>query len=112
VILTGNKGDNTSEYFRCNVQERSGEKEEESGVRRFRNSKAKWQTVIAKKVLAEDSEKQPLFFGMHYVNNACYGFVPNSREFEKAARNQNCVLLEDGSMKALKKIYPNVEMLL
>jgi hypothetical protein len=110
VILGGNKGDN-SEHSRCDVQEKSGEKEEEGGVVRFRNSKAKWQTVKAKKVLAEDSEKQPLFFGMHYVNSACHGFVPDSREFEKAARNQNCVLLEDGSMKALKKIYPNVEIL-
>jgi hypothetical protein len=100
-----------SEQSRSDVEERTGQKEEERVVVRYRNSKAKWQTVMAKKVLAEDGEKQPLFFGMHYVNSASHGFVPDSREFQKAARNHNCVLLEDGSMKALKKIYPNVEIL-
>lgn len=89
---------------------RMGENEDK-GVT-FRNSKGKWQTVVAKKVESERTGEQPLFLGMHYVKSATYGFEPNSREFDKVSKNQNCCLLDDGSMKALKKISPNVEILL
>jgi hypothetical protein len=56
--------------------------------------------------------EQPLFLGMHYLKSATYGFEPDSRKFEKASKNQNCHLLDDGSIKAMKKISPNLEMLL
>jgi hypothetical protein len=82
----------------------------DDGVTTFKNSKAKWQTVVAKKVQSERTGEQPLFLGMHYVNSASYGLEPNSREFDKASRNHNYCL--SGSIKALKKISPNSEMLL
>jgi hypothetical protein len=33
----------------------------------FRNSKAKWQTIVAKKAKLKTTGEQPLFLGMHYV---------------------------------------------
>ncbi len=84
---------------------------EDEGVT-FRNGKGKWQTVVAKKVEPERTGEQPLFLGMHYLKSATYGFEPDGREFEKASKNQNCYLLDDGSIKAMKKISPNLEMLL
>ena len=35
-----------------------------------------------------------------------------SREYEKARKDQNCVVLDDGSVKAIKKIPRNYEVLL
>jgi hypothetical protein len=65
------------------------------------------------KVQLEEMGEQPLFLGTHYVNSSCYGFAPDSRQFDKARKNQNCFLSDDGFIsKALKKISPNVEMLL
>jgi hypothetical protein len=89
-----------------------GEGEEETESFTFRNGKAKWQTVVAMKVKSEEMGEEALFFGMHYVNSACYGFALESKEYDKARKNQNCFLSIDGSVKALKKISPNVEMLL
>jgi hypothetical protein len=78
----------------------------------YRNSKGKWQTVVAKKVDLEEEGGQPLYLGMHYVNSACYGYEVGSREYQKAKKSYNCSLLEDGSVIASKKICPNVELLL
>jgi hypothetical protein len=64
------------------------------------------------KVKTEETGEQPLFLGMHYAKSSCYGFAPESRELDKARKNQNCFLSEDGTINALKKISPNVEMLL
>jgi 2-polyprenyl-6-methoxyphenol hydroxylase-like FAD-dependent oxidoreductase len=35
-----------------------------------------------------------------------------SREYEKARKDHNCVILDDGSVKAMKKIPRNYEVLL
>jgi len=89
-----------------------GEGEEEMESFTFRNGKAKWQTVVAKKVKCEEMGEEALFLGMHYLKSACHGFAVGSKEHDKARKNQNCFLSNDGSVKALKKISPTVEMLL
>ena len=77
-----------------------------------RNKEGIWQTVIAEKVGNEGVGEQPLYLGMHYVNTACIGLKPNSREYDRARKSQNCLMLEhDGCMKAIKKIPRNYELL-
>ena len=38
-------------------------------------------------------------------------FKRGSREYERAKREQNCVIGDDGSVKAVKKIPPHYELL-
>jgi hypothetical protein len=76
-----------------------------------RNREGKWQIVVAEKVEQEDTGQRPLYLGLHYINSACVGFKEGSKEYDRAKKNQNCLLLVDGCMKAVKKIPPNVELL-
>ena len=48
---------------------------------------------------------------MHYITSACSSFERGSREYERAKREQNCVIGDDGSVKAVKKIPPHYELL-
>jgi hypothetical protein len=78
----------------------------------YRNRKGEWQTVFAKKVNVEEEGGQALYLGMHYLNSVCYGYELGSREYDKAKKSHNCLLAHDGSVRASKKIPPNVELLL
>jgi hypothetical protein len=55
----------------------------------------------------------PLYLGGHYLtgNSACCSFAFGSPEFHSAKKDQNCLLIEDGSIKARKKICPGTELL-
>jgi hypothetical protein len=53
----------------------------------------------------------PLFFGLHYMNNACETYTNEStRSLERATKMQNCELVEDGSVQAIKKLIKGVEL--
>ena len=53
----------------------------------------------------------PLYLGMHYLNNACLSFMRDTPEYESVKKNQNCMIVDEGSVKATKKIYPSMELL-
>ena len=75
-------------------------------------AKAKWQVIVAEEVGKEGTpEECHLYLGMHYITSACSSFERGSREYEKAKREQNCVIGDDGSVKAVKKIPPHYELL-
>ena len=76
------------------------------------NNEAKWHTIAAKDVEPGATGEEPLYLGMHYLNSACFSLEVGSREYEKARKEQNCVVLHDGSVKAIKKIPRNYEVLL
>jgi hypothetical protein len=76
-----------------------------------RNACAKWQLIVANKLEGTDDNQQPLYLGMHYINTACLGFEKNSREYNRAQKDQNCLLLQDGRVITLKKIPPHFELL-
>jgi hypothetical protein len=44
-------------------------------------------------------------------NSACRSFAFGSPKFHSAKKDQNCLLVEDGSIKATKKIGPGTELL-
>ena len=54
---------------------------------------------------------EAMYLGMHYINNVCLCFKSGSPEYETAKKYQNCVLVDEGSVKAFKKIYPGGEPL-
>jgi hypothetical protein len=68
-----------------------------------------WQLVDPKPVAKEPGS--PLYLGGHYLNSACRSFAFGSPEFHSAKKDQNCLLVEDGSIKATKKIRPGTELL-
>lgn len=72
------------------------------------NGKCVWQSVDPKPVREEPGE--PMYLGMHYLNNVCLCFERGSPEYESARKYQNCVLVDEGSVKAIKKIYPGTEL--
>lgn len=76
------------------------------------NNEAKWHTVTAKDVEPGAMGEAPLYLGMHYLNSACFSLEVGSREYEKARKEQNCVVLDDGRVKATKKIPRNYEVLI
>ena len=47
-----------------------------------------------------------------FLNSACFSLEVGSWEYEKARKDQNCVVLDDGSVKAIKMIPRNHEVLL
>ena len=74
-----------------------------------KNKDCVWHLVDPKPVAKEPGS--PLFLGGHYLNSACRSFAFGSREFNSAKKDQNCLLVEDGSITATKKIHPGTELL-
>ena len=52
-----------------------------------------------------------LYLGMQYMNSVHRSFVADSPEFDLARRNQNCLIYDDGTVWATKKIHPGMELL-
>jgi hypothetical protein len=73
------------------------------------NKDCTWQNVDPKPVGRLPGHV--LYLGMHYMNSACRSFVADSPEFESAKRNQNCLIYNDGIVRATKKIHPGTELL-
>jgi hypothetical protein len=61
----------------------------------------------------DDDEIQTasLYMGMHYMNNPCLTFEKGTTSYFNARKDQNCLLLEDGCVQAIRKIKPNTELL-
>jgi hypothetical protein len=78
------------------------------GVVSFRNGKACWQYIQPCHMTEKPGPS--LYVGMHYVNSACWIYKVGSKQHRGAKKHQNCSMLEDGSICALKKIQPNVEL--
>ena len=57
------------------------------------------------------TETVPLFMGMHFLNNACLSFTKGSKAYQDATKDQNCEILQDGTVSATKKISPGSELL-
>ena len=76
------------------------------------DKEAKWHTIARKDVEPGETGEEPLYLGMHFLNRASFSLEVGSREYEKARKDQNCVVLDDGSVKAIKKIPRNYEVLL
>jgi hypothetical protein len=74
-----------------------------------KNKDCVWQLVDPKPVAKEPGS--PLYLGGQYLNSACRSFAFGSPEFHSAKKDQNCLLVEDGSIKATKKIGPGTELL-
>ena len=47
--------------------------------------------------------KHCLYMGMHYKNNACEAFCSNP-QINNAAKHNNVMIVEDGTVKAMKRI--------
>ena len=78
----------------------------------IRNPEAKFEIVDPKAIgNSPEDEAVPLYMGMHFINNACEDFRPGTTDYDKASKKNNCMLIEDGSVKACKKIYPRQELL-
>ena len=73
------------------------------------NRNGYWQVVAAQPV--QEVDGQFLYMGMHYMNSACSSFRAGSNEFERAKKNQNCYLHDDGSVQTIKKISKHLELL-
>ena len=56
-------------------------------------------------------EEVSLYMGMHYMNNPCMTFKRGTPGYIAAAKDNNCLLLDDGCVQAIKKIKPNTELL-
>jgi hypothetical protein len=67
-----------------------------------------WNSIKPKPVGQKPGEV--MYLGMHYINNVCLCFKAGSPEYKTAKKYQNCVLVDEGSIKALKKIYPGQEL--
>jgi hypothetical protein len=67
-----------------------------------------WNCIEPKPVRQKPGEA--MYLGMHYINNVCLCFQAGSPEYETAKKYQNCVLVDEGSVKALKKICPGAEL--
>jgi len=52
-----------------------------------------------------------LYMGMHYMNSACQYVKFGSKEHERAKKSENCIIDENGTVQAIKKIIKNVELL-
>jgi hypothetical protein len=68
------------------------------------NSECVWNSIDPKPVGQKPGEA--MYLGMHYINNVCLCLKSGSPEYETAKKYQNCVLVDEGSVKAFKKIYP------
>jgi hypothetical protein len=64
-----------------------------------------WNSIDPKPVGQKPGEA--MYLGMHYINNVCLCFKSGSPEYETAKKYQNCFLVDEGSVKAFKKIYPD-----
>lgn len=60
---------------------------------------------------SDDGEATALYMGMHYINNACQDYRSDTSEYRKAVKANNAILVEDGSVKAAKKIVARQEIL-
>jgi hypothetical protein len=78
------------------------------GAVSFRNGMACWQYIQPCHMTEKPGPS--LYVGMHYVNSACWIYKVGSKQYKGAKKHQNCSMLEDGSICALKKIQPNVEL--
>jgi hypothetical protein len=67
-----------------------------------------WNSIEPKPVGQKPGEV--MYLGMHYINNVSLCFKAGSPEYETAKKYQNCVLVDEGSVKASKKIYPGGEL--
>jgi hypothetical protein len=72
----------------------------------MRDKEAKFVVVTAPPL--ERDNPQSLYMGMHYVNSASDSLSDESEVFTKG---YNCILGEDGSLVACRKIAPNTELL-
>jgi hypothetical protein len=68
------------------------------------NGECVWNSIDPKPVGEKAGEA--MYLGMHYINNVCLCFKSGSPEYEKAKKYQNCILVDEGSVKAFKKICP------
>ncbi len=51
-----------------------------------------------------------LYMGMHYINSACLMYEKDTPPFEKARKQQNCIISENGFVQTVKKIGKNIEL--
>jgi hypothetical protein len=58
-----------------------------------------------------NSSGNPMYLGMHFFNNACLGFRNGTKEFKRAARQQNTIIEEDGTVVCKKKVMKHEEFL-
>ena len=72
------------------------------------NGECVWNSINPKPVGQKPGEA--MYLGMHYINNVCLCFKSGSPEYETAKKYQNCVLVDEGSVKAFKKICPGGEL--
>jgi hypothetical protein len=72
------------------------------------NGECVWNSIDPKPVGEKPGEA--MYLGMHYINNVCLCFKSGSPEYETAKKYQNCVLVDEGSVKAFKKICPGGEL--
>jgi hypothetical protein len=59
----------------------------------------------------KEIDEVALYMGMHYINNPCMSFKRGTPGYIAAAKDNNCLLLDDGCVQAIKKIKPNTELL-
>ena len=59
----------------------------------------------------DETEDAYLYMGMHYMNNPCLTFEKGTPSYFRARKDQNCLLLEDGCVQAIRKIKPGTELL-
>jgi hypothetical protein len=75
----------------------------------LRDKNGYWRVISPEPVRAGMPE--PLFFGLHYMNNACETYTKQSTSsLERAAKLQNCELVEDGSVQTIKKLIKGREL--
>jgi hypothetical protein len=72
------------------------------------NGECVWNSIDPKPVGEKAGEA--MYLGMHYINNVCLCFKSGSPEYETAKKYQNCILVDEGSVKAFKKICPGGEL--
>jgi len=75
----------------------------------YKDGEAKWRTIDPLPVAAGSG--QPLYMGMHYMNNACKTYLEGTKEFEDSRRLQNTLMIDDGMVYATKKIRKGSELL-
>jgi hypothetical protein len=56
-------------------------------------------------------ERNHLYMGMHFLNNACFMFINGSKKYRGAMKDNNCKLVCDGSIVTVKKIEKDSELL-
>ena len=80
----------------------------------YRNKDCRWVVADPPSILLVDKkviDGALLYMGMHYINNPCLDYTNGTSGYFKNRKEHNCLLMEDGCVKAIKKIKPGTELL-